>query len=45
MMNKIVVVLLCVAFNIGAIAQIESDSLNNGETDIDDLEFGIVGEE
>ena len=44
-MNKIVVVLLCVAFNIGAIAQIESDSLNNGETDIDDLEFGIVGEE
>jgi hypothetical protein len=45
MMNKIVIVLLCAAFNIGAIAQIESDSLTNNETEIDDLEFGIVGDQ
>jgi hypothetical protein len=45
MINKITIVLLCVAFNIGANAQIESDSLTNDETGIDDLEFGIVGEE
>jgi len=45
MINKIAIVLLCVAFNIGANAQIESDSLTNDETGIDDLEFGIVGEQ
>ena len=45
MMNKIVAIVLSAVVNIGAIAQIESDSLNKDEQEIDDLELGIVGGE
>ena len=45
MMNKKVLVVLCLFFGFGVNGQIESDSLSNSETEIDDLEFDIVGDE